>query len=546
MKYILGFLLAALSFSSPVHIPVQLAGNFGEPRPNHFHGGIDIKTDRGVNFGVYSVADGYVARVIVEKYGFGYALVIAHPNGHSSIYVHLNRFAPQIEAAVKQWQYKNHQFIGDISFTPGQIAVHKGQFIGLSGSTGASQAPHLHLEYHETKTGVMLDPLIPLSHILTDNTPPTAYSFKSFPLPSEGVFQHTQESRVFGFSKQKFEAWGKVGFAIFAHDNMDSVYNNLGVRYIQLYCDGKLVFSSNVNEIPANNNPMINVWGDFEHYQRSHIWFLKSFIEPSNRLPILWADKDKGIINFNQSRDYHLKYVLKDYYGNKSEKEFIVRGRPEKIVQMVKNNSPYLIQPTRHNILRFKSVKLEVGKYLLSKNYLLHPQILPISDAVSFGYRFQPNSTFLLGEGTIHIKINKNIPDPSKLFIASCGSMNEISANLRFLSSTYKNGWVSGKIRDLGKIYYAAYDDIPPTIQLKNTNPRDIIIKLADNASGIRNYECYIDNQFALFTFGKDSRVIRCNLFDTPILPAKKERELKVIAKDNVGNTKQFKAIIKY
>lgn len=110
MYFVLGLLLSVLSFGSPVHIPVQLAGNFGEPRPHHFHGGIDVKTDREVNLGIYSIADGYVSRAVVEKYGYGQAIVVTHPNGYSSYYVHINRFAPQVEAAIRRWQYRHRQF----------------------------------------------------------------------------------------------------------------------------------------------------------------------------------------------------------------------------------------------------------------------------------------------------------------------------------------------------------------------------------------------------------------------------------------------------
>lgn len=194
MNFFLGLFLTVLSFGSPVHIPVELAGNFGEPRPNHFHGGIDVKTNRGVNLGIYSIADGYVSRAIIQKYGFGYALVIAHPNGYSSVYVHLNRFAPQIEASVKQWQYMNRQFAADITFNPGQIPVRKGQFIALSGNTGSSQAPHLHMELHQTKTGLLMDPLNVVGHVLKDKTAPTIYSFKSYP-PTRRRYFPTQ-SRV--------------------------------------------------------------------------------------------------------------------------------------------------------------------------------------------------------------------------------------------------------------------------------------------------------------------------------------------------------------
>ena len=138
---------------------MQLAGNFGEPRPNHFHGGIDIKTEREVNLGVYSIADGYISSAIVEKYGYGRAILVTHPNGYTSCYVHLNRFTPQIEAAVRKWQYQHQQFACDVKFRPGEFPIKKGQFIALSGNTGSSQGPHIHLEMHKTTNGNLYDPL---------------------------------------------------------------------------------------------------------------------------------------------------------------------------------------------------------------------------------------------------------------------------------------------------------------------------------------------------------------------------------------------------
>ena len=179
MSLLLNILLSILPFSSPVHVPVQLAGNFGEPRPNHFHGGIDIKTEREVNLGVYSIADGYISSAIVEKYGYGRAILVTHPNGYTSCYVHLNRFTPQIEAAVRKWQYQHQQFACDVKFRPGEFPVKKGQFIALSGNTGSSQGPHIHLEMHKTTNGNLYDPLNFLKGIVKDKTAPAVYSFKS-------------------------------------------------------------------------------------------------------------------------------------------------------------------------------------------------------------------------------------------------------------------------------------------------------------------------------------------------------------------------------
>lgn len=83
-----------LTFSPPVNYPVSLAGNFGEPRPNHFHGGIDVRTGQVEGKPIFSVADGYVSRVTVGLYGFGNAVYVRHPGGITTVYCHLKSSLP--------------------------------------------------------------------------------------------------------------------------------------------------------------------------------------------------------------------------------------------------------------------------------------------------------------------------------------------------------------------------------------------------------------------------------------------------------------------
>ena len=99
------------------------------------------------------------------------------------------------------------QFACDVKFQPGEFPVKRGQFIGLSGNTGSSQGPHIHLEMHKTKGENLYDPLNFLKHIVKDKTVPAVYSFKSYPQSGEGVFQHSPESRIFTFDKGHFQAW---------------------------------------------------------------------------------------------------------------------------------------------------------------------------------------------------------------------------------------------------------------------------------------------------------------------------------------------------
>jgi murein DD-endopeptidase MepM/ murein hydrolase activator NlpD len=55
-------------FGSPLDIPLNLSGNFGELRTNHFHAGLDIKTNQQEGLNLYAVADGYVSRIKISPF----------------------------------------------------------------------------------------------------------------------------------------------------------------------------------------------------------------------------------------------------------------------------------------------------------------------------------------------------------------------------------------------------------------------------------------------------------------------------------------------
>ncbi|MEO6833295.1 MAG: M23 family metallopeptidase, partial [Chitinophagaceae bacterium] len=122
-------------FRIPLDIPVELAGNFGECRPGHFHSGMDIKTKGTENHPVHAAADGYVSRIKMEPGGFGHGLYITHPNGFTTLYAHLNNFNPALQAYVRQHQYEQESWTVDLQLTPSQFPVKKGQLIAYSGNT---------------------------------------------------------------------------------------------------------------------------------------------------------------------------------------------------------------------------------------------------------------------------------------------------------------------------------------------------------------------------------------------------------------------------
>ena len=337
MKTFIGLLLSIFSYGSPINYEMILAGNFGEPRPNHFHGGLDIKTEHVEGKLVHAIGDGYLGRVTIGLDGFGNAVYIEHPEGYTSIYAHLKSFTPQIDALVRKWQRWHPGDVTDVRLRPDELPVARGQLIALSGNTGASQAPHLHLEIRETRSGNMLDPLEFLGDYVNDNIPPVAHAFMAHPQPGEGMFNGDTCKRVFLFTdthlKDTLSAWGRIGFSIRADDYMPgSKGNKYGIRNTCLLIDGKEIFQSDVHNIPTSHNLLVNLWGDYEYYSRRKVWFMKSFLEPGNILSFITTDENDGIFDFNEERNYYVQYILRDYFNNVSEYSFVVRGEKTDIV----------------------------------------------------------------------------------------------------------------------------------------------------------------------------------------------------------------------
>jgi len=158
-------------FRDPLAVPMSLAANFGELRPNHYHMGLDIRTQHRENLPVYAAGDGYIARVEIEPAGFGQAIYIRHPNGYTTVYGHLNQFFPALAEYVSQQQYKQQSWQVDLDIPSSMFPVKKGEFIAYSGNTGGSQGPHLHFEIRRTAGDVNQNPLL-FGLPVPDNVPP--------------------------------------------------------------------------------------------------------------------------------------------------------------------------------------------------------------------------------------------------------------------------------------------------------------------------------------------------------------------------------------
>jgi Peptidase family M23. len=420
--------------------------------------------------------------------------------------------------------------VADARLKPLEVPVSQGQFIALSGNTGHSTGPHLHLELHDTRTWDMLDPYEVLADFLNDTVPPRAHAVEAVP-QSGAVFNVTSRSSTFSLQAPNLTAWGRVGFALWGNDYMQGTYNHYGIRYTTLLVDGREVFRSDVGRVPVFLNRMVNVWGDYQHYRHSNVWYMKSFLEPGCRLPILWADENRGIINFCEERDYQLEYVLRDYQGNESRYRFTVRGvNPgDRVVDSGKNHKPLplMLRYDRTSSFSRPGMQLVVPQGLLPYDVVLQPTVQQRPGALSAAYSFTASSLPLLSDAELSISLRHADSNPTKYFLT-----NEQG---RYLGGDYHDGWVTGRIRELAGLYQLAYDDQPPVVEQVSAGQR-LVLRVTDVGSGLSSWTAEVDGRFIVFDAVEKSSHYVCDLRETWLSPSGRQHHLRFTATDNRQN----------
>lgn len=520
-------------FSPPLNIPLILSGNFSEIRANHFHSGVDIKTAHRVGLPVFAMSDGYVSRVRVTS-GSGYMLDIAYKHGISSTYRHLDGFIASIAERTKQEQYKKQSWEVDYTLSPNDFPVKAGEQVAWSGNSGFSAGPHLHLDMYRTVSKNYFDPLPLLQRYIKDHKAPLALSLMISPVEGAGALNGTSRPHIFGFGSQ-INAWGKIGIAVKAYDYMDDTWQCMGVRYVYLLQDGKLIFSTDMSEYAPSETKMVNSWAANR--------FMKSYIEPGNTLSMLKAyNGDRGLVTINEERDYHFQYLLKDVYGNTSNYHFVIHGKRQDI-QPPKTHSPYLLEWDKSNYFMKPGMMLIVPRGMLCDD--VYPNFKMICTPTDISYRYQLSNPPIPLNGLCEIKIalrRRPTADMNKYYIIKYLGKTTISTGNRRI----ENNCVVSQIKDLST-YAVAVDTTPPRIIPINQgswNRGRLVFSIMDSQSGIKNYHGYIDGQFAIFDRSVKNTLVKCNV-DPARVQRGKIHTAKMVVEDICGNvatyTKTFK-----
>jgi hypothetical protein len=537
-------------FRSPVAIPILLNGNFGEIRANHFHAGIDIKTNGTTGLPLFSIEDGFVSRISVSSTGYGKAIYIEHPSGYTSVYGHLEKFSPEIEKWVKAQQYELQRFEVNLEPEATLFPFMKGDQIAFSGNSGSSAGPHLHFEIRKTSDQHPINPLLN-GYDVKDNAKPVAENLYIYPIANDSqVRSSTKKQKINlilqnGVYKPKeggdIPVWGEVGFGIEATDYLDGTWSKCGIYKLELRVDSLLINSFSIDELSYDKVRHLNSHIDYEEFILTKRSVQKSFIDPGNKLDIYDYTINRGIYTFDDGGKHKIRITIYDARGNKSDVEFQVRSIKGSPIQPI--NYTQLFQFDRKNKFENEQVELIIPEEVLFTNLKFNYGQLPkIAGIFSNIHRLHNNTVPLSRNVEVKIKANM-LPEKLRDKAAIC-YISLPEKTLQYLGGDYSFGWVKTETRILGNMCIAV-DTIAPKINPLSFSEKNTLIetnqirfKITDNLSGIKSYNGYIDDKWVLFDYDAKTNTIKYK-FDEHIEKGKKH-QLKVIVEDNKSNKKEY------
>ena len=544
----------------PIKIDMILAGNFCEMRSNHFHTGIDIKTNKKEGYRLYAIADGYISRIKISPWGYGKAIYIQHNNGLTSVYAHCSDFPPLLDSLIYTIQKSQESAMIDEEILALKIPVKRGDIVAFSGNSGSSSAPHLHFEIRETKTEHAINPLLfdCYRSKIKDSTPPEIRGIKLYALTSDGYMIPGQSIYLSTQTKGKqatinngkpinidtiFTDNSQLGIGVYAIDKLDAAYNNCGIYSSKVFTSNNLIHHQEINYMDFDVNRYLNTHKDYFAFKHLRQHIHKQFTTTINPLPIY--PLNNGMISWDDLES-NIKLLIKDVHGNSSEISF----KLDKSENAVAKANPFL-EHQYYYPDRINSINLDGFEVLIETKQFYEPLEKKVSVEKNKNQSFL-SDIFHVFEYDIPVQsgINMRIKIPiehQKLPVTKMGiALLDNKERIYFQGGFHENGWITHKIRHFGKMTLMI-DTIAPIIEpLDYKNNQNITkystleFKISDNLAGISNYKAYINDEWVLAYYDRVKKRYIIPLDKRSKKHLKKGSNTLVIkARDKVKNTSE-------
>jgi murein DD-endopeptidase MepM/ murein hydrolase activator NlpD len=524
-------------FQNPLEINNLLAGNFGELRTNHFHAGLDIKTQQREGLKVKAVGDGYISRINVSPTGYGNAIYIDHPNGYTSVYGHLREFSPEIQAYVRKAQYANETFKIEVQPKPNEFPIKMGDIIALSGNSGGSGGPHLHFEIRDTKSEEPINPFY-FGFDVADTRKPSISGLYAYPIYGD---VNAKTSRVVVANGGTINVSGAVGFGVKTYDKQNGSENNNGIHQIDIYVNDEPIYTFTANRFSFDEARAINSTCDYNDIQKNNSWVYQGFVKDGNPIRVFSNLKNNGILETKSGETYKVRIAVSDYAGNTTTQSFTVIGRDYIDSAKLPETNPMFWNKENH----FKTDGIEI---FFPKNVFY--------EDFDLAYKFS-NNKYWVGDFNmpVHQAYTLAISPTSDIPTAQLDKAVIVREYQKrgiwkkdYLTTELKNGKLVAKPKEFG-VFSIMIDNTKPSITPLNSNSQfsqsNGIVKFTidDAHSGIKDYKAYIDGKWVLAEYDQKIKRLSINLNKEEISAGDHQLELNV--KDEKNNTTTYSTTIK-
>lgn len=542
-------------FQQPVAHTMQLSGTFGELRANHFHSGIDISpAPKQSNEPIYSAAEGYVSRISIRSGGYGQAIFIAHPNGYTTVYAHLEKLAFSIDTFVKKRQYLTESFEQDLILPPQDLPILRGQQIGLMGNRGHSSGQHLHFEIRDTKTDRPINPLL-FGFFVADQTPPVMRALKVYFFNDKkevvntktlDVIRKGSEYSIFGDTI--FVPSAQVAFGLKTYDKQDGKSGDNGVFAIDMKQNDSLIYAFKAEQFGFDETRYLNAHLDYQAQMTNQGFFNRTFLLPGNVLSMYENVVNNGIISAS-TETKKITMESKDVAGNSAKLTFYIQQKDFSTFTQPKDYTYYL----PHN--EPSIIKVEGAKFYFSKGSFYENVYLKFAQTTEGGTFGTYSPTYHVHNAEIPIQWQTvisikpiGLPDSlrDKAFIAYCPKNQATIFNCG--GGWSDEGYLVAKNNRFGQ-YCMMVDRTPPTIipvrfQWDMRKSTKISFRIQDNfestggGEGLK-YKATVDGFWILMEFDAKNNLL-FHQFDERI--SQGEHQLRIEVTDNRRNVGIYEA----
>jgi len=530
-------------FKSPLDIKLSLSGSFGELRSNHFHTGLDFKTNQKEGLNVYAAADGYVSRIKISPFGYGKAIYISHPNGFTTVYGHLQKANGVIQDYIKKAHYTEKSFEIELFLKPTELTVKQGDIIAFSGNSGGSGGPHLHFEIRDTQSEKPINPLLfGFDKLIADTRLPVVNTLFAYPIGQDAVVNRSMEPLAINMTRVSDSSYvadkvlvnGAVGFGVNAHDMFDFNYNKNGLYKVQSFLNGKNSFSYQFNTFAFDEGRYINALLDFARFKKTGVRIQRLFMNNPYPLSII-ASENSGIIKVQPNISTTYRIEVSDFHTNKVVINIPVQYSPlasETPAKVVK--TPYFLKANNDNMYRKDNATVFVEAGTFYEDFYLDFDV--------------KNDTLRLHDGTVAAHKNFKVSlesnklseaQKNKTFIASLDGKRKSYNTTKVVDSTFTT-----YTRNLG-LFFLAQDTIAPQIKPINikegkwmSKQKSIDFVVTDDFSGIKTYNGYLNGNWILFDYDAKNDLLSYE-FDGQFLQEGKN-DFKLEVTDNLLNSSIF------